>query len=294
MLDYVVKATAFGGEVRAYAVRSTEMASVAQQRHDTWPTASAAMGRAITATTMMGVMLKGDDKLTVKIEGGGPIGAIVVDANARGEARAYVGQPHVHFDLNDKGKLDVARAVGTEGALSVVKDLGMKQNFTGSVPIVSGELGEDFTYYYVSSEQVPSAFSLGVLVNPDHSILAAGGFAIQMLPGASEETIAFIERRLEEVAPISSLIEAGKSPEDILEELLGEENIKINEKMSVVFWCRCSKERFANGIISLGKQEIEEMIEEDDGAETVCHFCRATYGFNREELEALKDESTKP
>lgn len=291
MSDYLVKATAFDGEVRAYAADTTEMVSESQCRHDSWPTASAAIGRVITATTIMGAMLKGNDKLTVKIEGGGPVGAIVADANAKGEARAYVSNPHVHFDLNSNGKLDVARAVGIEGSLSVVKDLGLRHNFTGSVPIVSGEIGEDFTYYYASSEQVPAAFGVGVLVNPDNTILASGGFTIQMLPGASEQTISTIEKQLGEVAPISKLIEAGKSPEEILNEVLGEGNVKVIDNMPVVFRCSCSKERFANGIISLGKEEIQEMIDEDGGAQVECHFCRTSYHFNLEELEALKDES---
>lgn len=173
-MDYLVKALAYDGKVRAYAARTTDMVNEGQRRHGTWPTASAALGRTMTASLMLGAMLKGEDKLTVKVEGGGPIGAIVADANAKGEVRAYVSNPQVHFDLNEQGKLDVRRAVGTSGTLSVVKDLGLREFFTGQVEIVSGELGDDFTYYLVSSEQVPSSVGVGVLVNPDNTILAAG------------------------------------------------------------------------------------------------------------------------
>ncbi|MFB6469347.1 Hsp33 family molecular chaperone HslO [Cytobacillus sp. Hz8] len=291
MSDYLVKAIAYNGQVRAYAVRSTETIGEAQRRHYTWPTASAALGRAMSATVMMGAMLQGEDKLTVKIEGGGPIGAILVDSNAKGEVRGYVTNPQTHFDLNEHGKLDVRRAVGTSGMLSVVKDIGLRDYFTGQVPIVSGELGEDFTYYFVTSEQVPSSVGVGVLVNPDNSILAAGGFIIQLMPGTEDETITEIENHLKTIPPVSKLIEKGLTPEELLFELLGKENVKILEKMPVAFSCTCSKERFANAIISLGKDEIEDMIEEDGKAEAQCHFCNEIYHFTKEELEQLKEEA---
>lgn len=291
MSDYLVKAIAYNGTVRAYATKTTEMVDEAVRRQDTWPTASAALGRAITAGTMMATMLKGEDKLTIKIEGGGPIGAIIVDSNAKGESRGYVTNPHVDFELNEHGKLDVARAVGNSGYLSVVKDLGMKEHFTGSIPLISGELGEDFTYYFVSSEQVPSAVGVGVLVNPDRTILASGGFIVQMMPGADEETISKIEQRISQLPPISKLIEAGMSPEEMIYSLLGEDDVKILEKMNVAFSCNCSKERIANAIITLGRQEIKEMIEEDGGAETHCHFCNEKYLFTKEDLELLYEEA---
>src|SRR3954447_7005782 len=235
MEDYLVKALAFNGQVRAYAVRSTKLVGEAQRRHYTWPTASAALGRAMTATLMMGAMLTDDNKLTVKIEGGGPIGYILVDTNAKGEVRGYVTNPQTHFDLNEYGKLDVRRAVGTEGFISVVKDIGLRDFFTGQVPIVSGELGEDFTYYFVTSEQVPSSVGVGVLVNPDDSILAAGGFIFQLMPGTPDELISKLEERLKTIEPISKLIERGLSPEQILEELFGKEHVNILETMPVSF-----------------------------------------------------------
>ncbi|WP_047986242.1 Hsp33 family molecular chaperone HslO [Ornithinibacillus californiensis] len=287
MSDYLIKATTFNGMVRAYAIRSTNMVEEARRRQDTWATASAAMGRTMTISTMMGAMLKGNDSLTVKVEGGGPIGAIVADANAKGEVRTYVTNPHVDFELNAKGKLDVARAVGTTGSMSIVKDLGMREYFTGQVPIVSGEISEDFTYYFATSEQVPSAVGAGVLVNPDHTILASGGFIVQVMPGADDEVIDKLEQRVTSFPPISSLVQAGKTPEEILEQLFEGEELKIHEKMPVQFKCKCSKERLGNAIIGLGKQEIQEMIEEDHGAQASCHFCNEDYHFTEEDLKEL-------
>ena len=291
MSDYLVKALAYNGQVRAYATKTTETISEAQRRHGTWPTASAALGRAMTATVMMGAMLKGENKLTVKVDGGGPIGVILVDSNAKGEVRGYVTNPQTHFDLNKFGKLDVARAVGTNGTLSVVKDIGMREHFSGQTEIVSGELGEDFTYYLVSSEQVPSAVGVGVLVNPDNSILAAGGFIIQLLPGTDDETITEIEKKLTNMTPVSKLIERGLSPEELLEEILGKDNVKVLETMPVEFKCQCSKERFESAIISLGKDEIKEIIEEDGQAETSCHFCNASYTFTKHELNEMLEQA---
>ncbi len=288
MSDYLIKATGFNNNVRAYAIQTTDTIEEARRRQDTWATASAALGRTMTITTMMGAMLKGEDKLTVKLEGDGPMGAIVADSNAKGQVRGYTVNPHVDFELNDKGKLDVARAVGTSGTLSIVKDLGLKNNFTGQVPIVSGEVSEDFTYYFATSEQVPSAVGAGVLVNPDHSILAAGGFILQMLPNADDDIIDRIEQRLKDMPAISSLIRDGKSPEDILEALLGEGNLKIHEKLPVSFHCNCSKERVGTAIQGMGNEEIDNMIKEDHGAEASCHFCNEMYTFNIDELKALK------
>ncbi|MCM2677717.1 Hsp33 family molecular chaperone HslO [Alkalicoccobacillus plakortidis] len=293
MKDYLVKSTAFEGKVRAYALVATDMVNEAVRRQGTWPTASAALGRTMMASAMMGMMLKGEEKLTVKVEGGGPIGAIVTDSNAKGETRGYVSNPQTHFDLNDNGKLDVARAVGTDGALSVVKDLGMKEPFTGSVPIVSGELGEDFTYYFANSEQTPSAVGVGVLVNPDNTIKAAGGFIIQLMPGADDDVISEIEKRLSSIPPISKLVELGMPPEEILYSVLGEETVSILETSPVEFKCTCSKDRIGKAIISLGQDEIKAMIEEDGGAETVCHFCNEDYQFSSDELLELKEQAAE-
>ncbi|GAE94218.1 chaperonin [Gracilibacillus boraciitolerans JCM 21714] len=289
MDDYLLKATGYnGGDVRAYAIRTTNTVEEARKRQDTWATASAALGRTITITTMLGAMLKGEDKLTVKVEGNGPMGAIIADANAKGQVRGYCINSHVDFETNEQGKLDVKRAVGTEGTLSIVKDLGLKTNFTGQVPIISGEISEDFTYYLANSEQVPSAVGAGVLVNPDHSILAAGGFIVQMMPDASEDTITKIEASIAEIPPISTMIQHGKTPEEILDAIIGADHLKIHEKSPVEFSCPCSKERLETAIQGLGNEEIDAMIREDHGATASCHFCNETYSFTINELKALK------
>lgn len=290
MNDYLIKATTYNGKIRAYAIQSTETVEEAQRRQDTWATASAALGRTITVTAMMGAMLKGDDSVTVKVMGNGPIGGIIADGDANGNVRGYVNNPHVDFDLNEKGKLDVARAVGTEGTVSVIKDLGLKDYFTGETPIVSGEISEDFTYYFATSEQVPSAVGAGVLVNPDHSILAAGGFLVQVMPGADEAVIERLEDRIQSFPAISTLIREGKTPEEILYTLFDEENVNVMEKMPIRFQCKCSKERLANAIVGLGNDEIQQMIEEDHGAEATCHFCNERYVFTEDELKELKQK----
>lgn len=291
MGDYLVRAIGFNGQVRAFAARTTETVGEAQRRHQTWPIVSAALGRSMTASVMMGAMLKGTDKITVKIEGNGPIGPMVIDADAKGDVRGFVTNPHVHFDLNEHGKLDVRAGVGTQGTLTVVKDLGMRDMFSGQTEIVSGEIAEDFTYYFVVSEQVPSSVGLGVLVNPDNTILAAGGFILQLMPGCEEETIAAIEKHLASIEPISKMIEKGMTPEEILEAVLGEEsNLQILNSMPVQFQCQCSKERYGAAIMGLGVQEIQEMIEEQGSIETQCHFCLETYDFTQAELQGLIDE----
>ena len=290
MKDYLVRAVAFNGQVRAFATKTTETVGEAQRRHNTWPVVSAALGRSMTAAVMMGAMLKGNDKITVKIEGNGPIGPMVIDTDAKGDVRGFVTNPHVHFDLNEHGKLDVRAGVGTEGTLTIVKDLGLRDMFSGQTPIVSGEIAEDFTYYFATSEQVPSSVGLGVLVNPDNTILAAGGFIIQLMPGCEEETIDEIEKRLGSIEPVSKMIEKGYTPEQILDAVLGEGNVQILSSMPVQFQCQCSKERFGAAIIGLGVQEIKEMIEEDGQAEAQCHFCLEKYNFNKEELQGFINE----
>jgi len=290
MKDYLVKALAFDGTIRAYAVRSTSAVAEVQRRHNIWPTASAALGRAMTATVMMGAMNKGEDKITVKIEGNGPIGPMIIDATAHGEVRGYATNPQTHFDLNEVGKLDVRRAVGSEGTLTVVKDLGLREFFTGQTPIVSGEIAEDFTQYFVDSEQVPSAVGLGVLVNPDNTVKAAGGFVIQVMPGATDETISLLEEYVAKMEPISTMIDSGHTPEEVLYAVLGADNVEILDRMDVAFKCNCSKERFGNAIIGLGEKEIVDMIEEDGHAEASCHFCLEAYVYSEEELEGFLDE----
>ncbi|HLS20483.1 MAG TPA: Hsp33 family molecular chaperone HslO [Bacillota bacterium] len=290
MNDYLVKATVHNGLVRAYAIRATEAIEEARKRHDTWATTTAALGRTMTISTMMAAMLKNEQKITVKVEGGGPIGAIIVDSNAKGEVRGYVTNPHVDFELNKFGKLDVARAVGVTGHLSVVKDLGLKDHFTGQVPLVTGEISEDFTYYFAHSEQIPSAVGAGVLINPDHSVKATGGFIIQVMPGADEEFITDLEQQIAAFPAISQLVADGATPEEILQSLFKNYQVNFHEKLPVRFKCQCSVERIKQAISGLGEDEIKKMIEEDDGAEATCHFCNKTYQLSATDLEKLLDQ----
>ena len=288
MSDYLVKSLAFDGQIRAYAVDATETVSTAQKLHDTWSAASAALGRSLVGTLLLAsASLQGDETMTVKINGNGPVGGIVVDGNANGTVKGYVQNPHVHLPLNDKHKIDVKGAVGTEGFLAVTKDLGLKEPFTGQVPLVSGELGEDFTYYLAKSEQIPSSVGLSVFVNSDNSIETAGGFMIQVMPGAKEETISQIEKRLAEIPMISEMMRDGKKPEDILNEILGAENVKVLDKMPVSYHCDCSRERFLGVLTSLPTDQLREMADEDHGAEAVCHFCGKKYQFTEDELRKI-------
>ena len=288
MSDYLVKSLAFDGQIRAYAVDATETVSTAQKLHDTWSAASAALGRSLVGTLLLAsASLQGDETMTVKINGDGPVGGIVVDGNANGTVKGYVQNPHVHLPLNDKHKIDVKGAVGTEGFLAVTKDLGLKEPFTGQVPLVSGELGEDFTYYLAKSEQIPSSVGLSVFVNSDNSIETAGGFMIQVMPGAKEETISQIEKRLAEIPMVSEMMRDGKKPEDILNEILGTENVKILDKMSVIYHCDCSRKRFLGVLTSLPTDQLQEMADEDHGAEAVCHFCGKKYQFTEDELRKI-------
>lgn len=291
MNDYLVKALCYDGYVRAYAIRATETVAEAQRRHDTWHTASAALGRTLIGSLLLGATLKGEDKLTVKIQGDGPAGAMIVDSNGRGEVKGYIKNPHIGLPANEQGKIDVRGAVGTEGLFTVIKDLGLKEPFTGQTPLVSGEIAEDFTYYLAVSEQIPSAVGLSVLVDTDESIKTAGGFMIQIMPGADEATIAKIEAALAATPKISELLDKGESPEEILSDLLGADDFEVLEKMPVSFKCDCSKEKFGAAIITLGTEEIQEMIEEDHGAEAVCSFCGNKYHYNEADLFALKAEA---
>ncbi len=292
MTDSLIKALAYNNEIRVYVINATDMVEEARKLHDSWSTVTAAMGRTMIGTTLLGATLKNEqDKLTVRINGDGPLGHIIADSNMHGETKAYVANPQVSLDLNDKGKLDVKGAVGTNGMLTVSKDQGLKTPFSGQVPLISGELAEDFTYYMAVSEQTPSAFGLSVLVNPDESVRTAGGFMVQVLPGASDETIDELEKTIQQIPQISDTLDKDSNLESILIQLVGEDNYKILEEIPVSFKCDCSKERFADAIVSLGKGEIQQMIDEDGGAEAVCHFCRNKYPYTLEELEALKAEA---
>lgn len=286
MSDYLVKGITVDGAFRMLAVNGTEIVQTAQVDHDTWPASSAALGRTLIGTLLLSsALLKGDEKLTMRILGDGPVGGIIADGNAQGEVKGYISQPHVNLPLNPLGKIDVRRAVGTNGMINVTKDLGLKEPFTGQVPITSGEIAEDLAYYLAKSEQIPSAMGLSVFVNQDNSIGVAGGFLIQTLPGATDDQLSTLEQRLNELPLVSDLLRDGQIPEQILQKIFADEEIKFLEKMPVAFKCDCSKERFAKAIAALAKSDLQAMIDQDHGAEAVCKFCGKRYQFSGDELK---------
>ncbi|MEK3899914.1 MULTISPECIES: Hsp33 family molecular chaperone HslO [unclassified Paenibacillus] len=287
--DRLVRGTAMNGRVRAFAVRTTELVDELRRRHDTYPTATAALGRTVTAAAIMGAMLKGQEKLAIMVKGNGPLGQITAESNALGEVRGYVNNPHVHLPSNSMGKLDVAGAVGTEGFIDVSKDLGMKEPYRGSVPIVSGELGDDFTYYFALSEQTPAAVGLGVLVETDNSVRVAGGFIIQLLPGLTDEQITEVEQAVGAMPSVTSVLDQGLEPEEMLRMLLPD--AVILDELEISFVCQCSRERIEQTLVSLGEHELERLIEEDDTAEVVCHYCNESYVFNKDELQVILDQA---
>ncbi|GIP14280.1 MAG: Hsp33 family molecular chaperone HslO [Paenibacillus macerans] len=289
--DRLIRGIALDGKVRAFAVRTTRLVEELRRRHDTYPTATAAFGRTLTAGAMMGAMLKGEEKLTIQVKGDGPIGPIVVDANAKGEVRGYVKNPHVHLPSNSQGKLDVRGVVGTTGFINVTKDLGLKEPYRGSVPLISGELGEDFTYYFAVSEQTPSAVGLGVLVDVDNSVIVAGGFIIQLLPGLTDREIDAIEQAVGQLPPVTTLLDEGLELEEMLLRLVPD--FKVLEEMDIVFSCSCSRERVESTLISLGKNELTELRDEGKDAEVVCDFCNEVYNFTPQDLENLIAQTEK-
>ena len=284
MDDYLVRAVDPEGQFRIIAAVTTNTAEEARRRHDTWPIASAALGRAITAGLLMGASLKGDDLLTLRIQGDGPLGGILVSANGLGEARGYVLEPHVDLPATPTGKLPVGAAVGGHGLLHVTKDLGLKEPFTGSVELVSGEIGEDTAKYLLVSEQTPSAVSLGVLVGPDARVKASGGLILQLFPEAEEKTLANLEARLTSLPPISSLVDSGLTPEEIIVRAVDGLPINFLAQNKVRFNCRCSIEKTRDILASLGKQELASLLRERGFAEVRCHFCGEKYVFHPSDL----------
>lgn len=282
MKDYLIKATVPG--VRAFCAVTTESVNEAVRRHDCYPIAAAALGRTMTASLLLAANLKTDECITVRIGGNGPLGEVVADAGANGIVRGTVREPHVDLPLKD-GKLDVGGAIGL-GLISVTRFTGMKQPFTGSAPLITGEIAEDLTNYLACSEQTPSSVGLGVLVDPDLSIKAAGGFFIQALPECEEETIAKVEENLKTIPPVSQMIADGLSPEQIVEKLFAGLPVTIYEPLNIEFGCQCSKERIGQVLISLGKEELESLVAEGS-AEVCCHFCAEKYQFTKKELTDL-------
>ncbi len=291
--DYLVRATALGERVRAFALNATGVVAELQRRHDTYPAVSAALGRtAMGALLMAAASLKEEEQLlSVEVKGGGPAGRIIVTANGRGEVRGMVGNPHVHAE-SVNGKLNVAGVVGSAGYLSVSKHLGMKDSYQGTVELQSGEIGEDLAYYLVRSEQTPSAVGIGVFVSPDGRVEAAGGYMVQLLPGLDDDEIAAIERRLAGLPHPTALIREGVTPEQMLERVFPE-GFDLLDHQPVRFHCPCSRERFERAIVSLGEAEIERIIreEEQERTEVVCHFCNEAYHFSADEMQGILESA---
>lgn len=292
MADYIVNAITSNGAIRVVAADTTELCNRAQQIHKMSPTASAALGRTLTAAAIMGSMLKSsEDSLTVQLNGGGPIGKVVAVSDGNANVKGYVGNPLVDLPLNNKGKLDVGGAIGCDGMLSIIRDLGLKEPYIGQVPLVNGEVAEDLTQYYATSEQLPTAVALGVLVDVDYSIKAAGGFILQVLPGAYDEDIDNVEKTVASISFITEMLDNGKKPEDIVEQLLKDYEIEYFENVPAQYRCDCSRERTDRALISIGKEELSKIINEDGKAQITCHFCDDVYEYNKEELEDLLESA---
>ena len=287
MSDYIVRATAANSQVRAFAAVTKETVETARKAHNTSPVATAALGRLLTAGAMMGVMMKGDkDILTLQIQASGPLEGITVTADSQGRVKGYVGNPEVIIPANDKGKLDVAGAVGI-GLLNVIKDMGLKETYSGQVVLQTSEIAEDLTYYFAVSEQVPSAVGLGVLMNKDNTVQQAGGFIIQVMPFAAEETIAKLEENVQKSQSVTTLREQGHTAESRLEAVLDGLDIEFTDKVPTEFYCNCSKERVEKALISIGRKDLNEMIQEGKEVELNCHFCNTNYVFSVEELKEI-------
>ncbi len=291
MNDYIVRATAANDQVRAFAATTRDLVEEARRRHNTSPVATAALGRLLTAGAMMGSMLKsGEDRLTLQILCGGPIGGITVVADDQADVKGYVQNPDVLLPAKN-GKLDVGGAVGV-GILRVVRDMGMKEPYTSEVELVSGEIAEDLTYYFANSEQIPSSVGLGVLMNKNNTVRRSGGFIIQMMPGAAEETISRIEENLKGISSVTDMLDQGLTPEEILDTLLGNVGLSITDAMPARFMCTCSRERVGEAIASLDKNEIQDMINDGKDIEARCKYCNAVYTYSVDELKQMLEEKS--
>ncbi len=289
--DYIVRAIAADGQVRAFACTTRDTAERASRKHRLSPVASAALGRLMAGGAMMGIMMKGDKNLlTMHVRGDGPLGGITVTADSHGNVKGYVHNAEVDIPLKSKGKLDVGGAVGN-GMLQVIKDLGLKEPYIGQIDLQTGEIAEDLTYYFATSEQTPSVVGLGVLINTDNSVRQAGGFIIQLMPGAEEEVICKIEEKLSTLNSVTTMLDSGLTPEQMLEQILGDQNLEIKEIVDTQFYCNCSQERVAKALISIGKEELSAMIEEGDPIMLNCHFCNTNYTFTVDELKELYEQS---
>ena len=288
MSDYIVRATAANSQIRAFAAVTTDMVETARKNHNTSPVATAALGRLLTGGAMMGAMMKGEkDLLTLRIHAGGPLQGITVTADSHGNVKGYVGNPDVCIPANSKGKLDVAGAVGV-GFMDVIKDMGLKEPYVGQCQLQTGEIAEDLTYYFATSEQIPSAVGLGVLMNKNNTVRQAGGFIIQLMPFTSDEIIEKLEKRIAEIDSVTMMLERGLTPEGILEEILGDFGLEITDKIPAAFVCDCSKERVSRALSTLSKKDLDDIINDGESIEVKCQFCNKAYEFSVEELKELR------
>lgn len=287
MSDYIVRATAADSQIRAFAITSRDLVEQSRIYHNTSPVITAALGRLLTGGAMMGAMMKGEkDVLTLQIMCSGPAKGLTVTADSKGNVKGYPQVPDVILPANAKGKLDVGGALDL-GVLSVIKDIGMKEPYIGQVQLQTGEIGDDLTYYFATSEQVPSAVGVGVLMNKDNTVKQAGGFIIQLMPFTDDEIIEKLEKKVAEVTSVTDLLEQGATPESLLEQILGEFGLEINETLPVQYHCDCSKERVTRVIASIGKKDIQEMIDDNEPIEVNCQFCDKHYVFSTEELKEI-------
>ncbi len=288
-MAHLVRGISDDGCVLVLAADTTDISETAKQIHNTSKVCTAALGRALTGASFMGVMLKGQDSsVTLRFNGGGPAGSVIAVADMDGNVRGYVVNPDVNLPLNPKGKLDVGGAIGTNGFLTVVKDIGMKEPFVGQIPLVSGEIAEDLTSYYAISEQIPSVCALGVLVNPDLTVAVSGGFLIQLLPTADDGIIEKVEKGLKGLPSVTTMLAEGLTPEEICKKVLPEFNVEILDTSECEYKCNCSRERVEKAIISVGKEELKEMAN-DEVTEVKCHFCPSVYKFTSEDINTLID-----
>jgi molecular chaperone Hsp33 len=292
MSDYIVRAIAAGGQIRAFAATTKDTVEKARQLHNTSPIATVALGRLLTGGVMMGVTMKNDsDILTVQIKGNGPIGAMTVTADPKGNVKGFVANPEVMLPLKD-GRLDIAGAVGI-GVLSVIKDIGLKEPYVGDTILITSEIADDLTYYYATSEQIPSSVGLGVLMDKDNTVEQAGGFIIQLMPDATEEVIDKLEKRIKEIKSVTHMLENGMTPEKILEYILGGMELEILDTIPTQFYCNCSKERVSKAVMSIGVKDLKEMVDDNKPIEVNCHFCNSHYTFSPQELGQMLEAVTK-
>lgn len=287
MNDYIVRATAADAQVRAFACSTRELVETARRAHDTSPVVTAALGRLMSAGVMMGSMLKGErDLITLQVKGDGPVGSLTVTADSGGRVKGFAAVPDVILPANSLGKLDVAGAIG-QGTLSVIRDMGLKEPYVGQTLLQTGEIAEDLTYYFAASEQVPSSVGLGVLMNRDNTVRQAGGFLIQLMPFASEEVTGRLEQNLSRVSSVTALLDEGITPEQMIKLLLEGLQPEVNDTLPAAFCCDCSRDKIGKVLISLGKRELQDMIEEGREIEVNCHFCNTQYQFKVDELKEL-------